>query len=266
MLFSEFDRVLYRDNPLVEVICQFRFPTILRIREGKLADFQDGVRKDYPLYTEQKPSFDLSSQVPRELAAIIERINIPMPAGLVTHRFSTKDSGRFISVSDEFMALAQTKYERWEAFRDEIVKAESALRRVYEPAFYSRVGLRYRDVISRKRLGFPDAPWRELLKPHIVAELGDPEVSASIASIRTRTVIKIPDIAGAQVTLIHGLATQPQVDDEECYVIDADFSVDRKEGLDEPLEILDKFNRLAGRLFRWAIEERLHSAMGPKPI
>ena len=151
MLFPESERVLYKNNPLAEVICQLRFPTILRIRERQLAEFQDKIREDYPIYTAQEPSVE-APQLQKELAAIIEQINIPIPPVLVTHRFSTKDAHRFISLRDEFIALAETNYERWESFREEIVKAESALRGVYEPAFYSRVGLRYRDIISRRNL------------------------------------------------------------------------------------------------------------------
>ncbi len=262
MLFPESERVLYKKNPLVEVICQLRFPTILRIREGHLADFQDMIRKSYPDYSEQEPSFGVPPQAPKELATIIEQMNIPIPPALTSHRFSTKDSKRFISLRDGFMTLAETKYERWESFRREIVKAEGALKRVYEPALYSRVGLRYRDIISRRSLGLTKVGWQGLLKPHIIAELGDKDVSGAILGIQTRVIIKIPDIPNGQVVINHGLIT-PNGSDEECYLIDADFSVERKEGIDEPFEILDRFNRLAGRLFRWAITERLHSAMGP---
>jgi len=265
MLFPESERVLYKNNPLVEVICQFRFPTILRIREGPHADFQDMIRKDYPGYSEQEPSIGVPPQVTKEMAAIIGQMNIPIPLGLIIHRFSTKDSQRFISLRDEFMALAETKYEKWELFREEIVKVESALKRVYEPAFYSRVGLRYRDIISRRRLGLTNVEWQDLLKTHIIAELGDKEVSGAISRIQTRAIIKIPEIPDGQIALTHGLIT-PNGSDEECYLIDADFSVERKEGIDEPFEILGRFNRLAGQLFRWAITERLHNAMEPRTI
>jgi len=265
MLFPESERVLYKKNPLVEVICQFRFPTILRIREGHLANFQDMIRKDYPGYSEQEPSFGVPPQIPKELATVIEQMTIPMPPGLISHRFSTKDSKRFISLRDGSMALAERKYERWESFRKEIVKAESALKRVYEPALYSRVGLRYRDIISRRSLGLTKVGWQDLLKPHIIAELGDKDISGAILRIQTRVIIKIHDIPNGQVVLNHGLIT-PNGSDEQCYLIDADFSVERKEGVDEPFEILGGFNRMAGRLFRWAITERLHNAMEPRAI
>lgn len=265
MLFPESERVLYEKNPLAEVVCQFRFPTILRIRERQLADFQDRIREDYPVYSEQGPSVAVPPQLPKELIAVLEQMKMPIPLGLITHRFSTKDSLRFVSLSDEFMALTQTKYERWESFREEVAKVESALKEVYNPAFYSRIGLRYRDIISRRSLSLTDVGWQDLLKSQFIAELGDKDISGAIARIQTQTVIKITEIPGGQITLIHGLI-KPPGSDEERYMIDADFSVARQEVVDEPFKILDKFNRLAGQLFRWAITERLHIAMEPRAI
>ena len=263
MLFPDSERVIYDKNPLKEVISQVRFPTILRIREGQLADFQDIIRKDYPSYSEQEPTFAVPPEVPKELVTIVEQMSVP--PGLVTHRFSTKDSRRFISLRDDFMALAETKYEKWESFREEIMKAGDALKRVYEPAFYSRVGLRYRDIISRHDLNLTNVRWQDLIKTHIIAELGDKNVSDAILRIQTRVIIKIPDIPNGQIMLNHGLVI-PNGSNEKCYFIDADFSVERKEGVNEPFKILEKFNRLAGQLFRWAITERLHSAMEPRAI
>lgn len=263
MLFPESERVLYKNNPLVEVICQFRYPTILRIREGQLSDFQERIRDDYSVYSEQQPSIGIQSQVPKELAAIIEQVNFPIPRGLVTHRFSTKDSKRFISLRDESMALAETKYERWESFKEEIVKAETALKKVYNPAFYSRIGLRYRDIISRSDLKLTNVKWKNLLKPHILAVLDDQDVSEAIQKIQTRAIIKILEIPDAQITLTHGLTIR---NNEECYLIDADFSVERKEGINGTYEILERFHWLAGWLFRWAIMEELHNAMEPRAI
>ena len=263
-MLPESDRVLYKKNPLVEVICQLRFPTILRIREGHLADFQDRIRKDYPIYTLQEPSIDIP-QLPKELATMLERVNIAIPGGQSVHKFSTADSTRFISLSQDFLAVAEINYERWETFRAEIERAERSLREIYDPAFYSRVGLRYRNVISRQLLGIADVAWQDLLQPHITAELGDKALSSSVVKTQTSAIIRIPEIAGAQIMLIHGL-TKQQGSEENCYGIDADFSIARKEGIHEPFELLDKFNRLAGRLFSWAITKKLHNAMEPRPI
>ena len=37
------DRVIFQNNPLIEVILQFRFPTILSINSNEPVDFQEAI-------------------------------------------------------------------------------------------------------------------------------------------------------------------------------------------------------------------------------
>ena len=50
MLFAPYERYHYARSPLVEVICQLRFPTILSIGANEPAAFQEAVRRDFPRY------------------------------------------------------------------------------------------------------------------------------------------------------------------------------------------------------------------------
>ena len=50
MLFAEYDRCQYARSPLVEVICQLRFPSILSIGAKGPAEFQEAVRREFPRY------------------------------------------------------------------------------------------------------------------------------------------------------------------------------------------------------------------------
>jgi uncharacterized protein (TIGR04255 family) len=267
MPFPDSPRVIYDRNPLAEVICQFKFPTILRIGSGDIANFQDMIRAEYPLYELKEPSLEFVN-LPKELTTIFEQLPFPKMGGAVTHKFSTKDKNRFISLSQDFLAFADTNYRQWESFRKEVEKAESALQKNFKPAFYSRIGLRYKDLIDPTELGagkdIQGKKWGDLLQSHITGELGDKHVGDNIAETRTRSVIQIPEIEGANVTLVHGLVKR--VGKPEYYLIDADFALEKLEGINGAIEILDKFNRLAGRLFRWTITDTLHKAMGPQTI
>ena len=53
MPFPETDRVIYAHNPLEQVICQFRFPPILRIDSELPAQFQDRIRHEFPSLIEK---------------------------------------------------------------------------------------------------------------------------------------------------------------------------------------------------------------------
>jgi len=50
MPFPDSKRAFYGKNPLEEVVCQLRFPPILRIEVETPAVFQDKVRQVFPLY------------------------------------------------------------------------------------------------------------------------------------------------------------------------------------------------------------------------
>lgn len=266
MPFRESPRVIYRQNPLVEVICQLRFPTILRIGTPHIADFQDNIRGKYPRYEVQEPSVDFP-HVAKEVSSILLQIGLPKPPGAIdTYRFSAKDSQRFVTLSQDFLALTECKYEKWEMFREAMNETEGAFRQTFNPAFYTRIGLRYKDIIVRSRLGLANEPWKNLLQPHIVAELADQDVSDAILTTQKQSIIKTLDIPDGQVKLTHGLLHDAK-SNEQCYLIDADFSVaNEREGFNEPFAVLDKFNHLAGRLFRWAITDKLHAAMEPERI
>ena len=50
-MFMECEHVHYAKAQLAEVICQLRFPTILRIGASEPADFQERIRENYPRYS-----------------------------------------------------------------------------------------------------------------------------------------------------------------------------------------------------------------------
>ncbi|MFR1260789.1 MAG: TIGR04255 family protein [Oscillospiraceae bacterium] len=67
-MFSNQPRKFYRRSPLIEVICQLRFPDILKIEAHEPADFQDAIRQVYPQYAkriEQLPPQNAGGKIGR---------------------------------------------------------------------------------------------------------------------------------------------------------------------------------------------------------
>jgi uncharacterized protein (TIGR04255 family) len=261
MSFPESPRVLYQKNPLVEVICQLRFPTILEISAEEPAAFQKKVRSRYPLYNKEESRI----AIPKELAGLLAAFPVPKPSDALTHKFLTEDSRRFISLTRDFLAISEQQYHRWEEFRQEIQHAQSALEDTYQPAFYSRIGLRYRDVIDKVKLGLREKAWDTLLNPAFLGVLGAPEVRDDVQQSRVQAVIRVSEVQGGFLHLRHGLGALTP-DNPEAYVIDVDFFTEDREATQDVFAVLDTFNRLVGNLFRWAITPWLQQALEPRPI
>jgi uncharacterized protein (TIGR04255 family) len=116
MPFPQTRRVVFQKNPLVEVVCQLRFPPILTISSDAPSAFQDRIRKTYPLYERTEGD----GQLPKEVTALLAQMRIQIPGQSAPHRFLTVDTKRFISLEQNFVAVSEREYTRWEAFRREI--------------------------------------------------------------------------------------------------------------------------------------------------
>lgn len=262
MPFPHSKRVIFDKNPLREVICQLRFPTILEIGVEPPARFQNLIRSTYSLYSRE----DVSQSLPKEISSLLEQLRFPFPgqAQGTTHKFGTEHETRFISLSAEFIAVTEREYHRWELFVQEVEKAQGALEEVYRPAFYARVGLRYQDVIDRELLGL-DKPWSALINPCLAGMLGSKELSQDIREIETESLIIVPEVRGGFVRLRHGLRKAAD-NGRLVYVIDSDFYTRERSDRNEVIGILDRFRRSAGDLFRWAASSDLQRALNPKEI
>jgi uncharacterized protein (TIGR04255 family) len=256
--FPDAPRVMYERNPLVEVICQVRFPPVLKI-ETQLPDaFQERIREMFPVYNESSGPFG-NIELPPEFLQLVRNA---MPASLQKGpgAFTTEDGKWTVTLAKDFLALSTKEYKKWDDFRGHLEPALSALQAVYSPAFYTRTGLRYRDVIRRSKLGLQGEQWRDLLGHELSGELRDAQVADCVTEIATQTLIRLPEY-DAKVRLQHGLTTE---DGETCYVIDHDLFTERKTEDQNVFTTLRFFNIQAHRLFRWCITDRLHNAMGPQ--
>jgi len=261
MPFPESPRVIYEKNPLAEVICQLRFPAILRIDSEIPAEYQERLRDEYPIFSEVAHQ-DVKLNLPPEIEKLVGAGGSMLSfRGRATYDFVSADGLWKVQLSREALTLFTGQYERWEQFKDHLKNAVKALVDVYSPSFYTRVGLRYKDVIRRSSLGLSEVEWSELLKPHIAGELSSADIAEDIVFLANQTRVRMENDE-TQVLINHGLGTNQ--DNERCYLIDSDFSVERRTEVKDALQVLDYFNRQAGRLFRWCITDRLHEAMHPQ--
>ena len=257
MNLPDYERVIYEYNPLIEVIAQVRFPTILKITNQEPVDFQDSIRSEYPIFEASR-----NLQVPVELSNILTS-NV---VSELAYSFKSEDLSWHISVDKNSITLVTNKYERYEKFIERFKHAVEIFEKIYKPSFYSRLGLRYRDLIIRTKLNIPDKKWTELIPKHIASELYTPELEESIINFVKQLQLRTEF---GQVNFNHGLVKIKDIEkniNETAYLLDADFFKEKIETGENIWDIFDKANCTARNLFRWSITEELHSAMRPQTI
>lgn len=264
MPFPKAPRVIYKKNPLDKVICQIKFPPILKI-DGEIPDlFQDKIRSVFPKYSE---AINKQIDIPQEL---IRKIPLEIIGGFPrildkkNHEFTSEDDIWTINLTGTFIAFSCSKYTRWEDFFQKFKMPFKKFLDIYSPSYIARIGLRYLDVIRLSVLNLTNSKWSELLKPHILGLLSSPDVENRIDVFENRQEILLSDNA-SKVRIITSFVEHIE-EHEKCFMIDSDFFNETRMGIEEVWDKLDYFHQRASRLLQWCIAEKLHDAMEPQLV
>lgn len=245
-------RVRFGKNPLVEVVFQAQFNSLLEIEQELPVRFHTAVRDQFPV-------FNLSSFVEIPVGPVQGPAS---PSAMRHYEMGSVDGRWKIALTSTFLALATTVYDSWDEFRKNAHFALDGFFGSYRPAFFSRVGLRYRDLISRDSLGLKDVPWRDLISPHISGVLGaDGLDEGELIGMRGVFALSLRDDLHVQVQ--HGIVEGPTGGRD--YVIDSDYFTEPmvEATTDATIEALDGFRPYPNDLFQWSISDRLRDAMEP---
>lgn len=261
-MFSREDRVCYRKNQLGEVICQLRFPEILTIEANIPAAFQEAIRDAFPRYTVRK-----ETPMPK-LTGVPGNLQLEKQPQNNNYQFVSADGVWRVNLTSRFISLACSRYTCWEDFAAKLDKPLAAFIKIYRPAFFERVGLRYLNFISREALGLQGAPYRDLIQPQYLGLLADEEVPEGAAT--RSTVDAEMAIRGGCRAKIHagpGLVKRNgQNDKEPKFVLDLDLYMAGNVAVNLSAGSLQTLHAQADSIFRGAITETLHDAMEPESI
>ena len=256
-MFEPKDRVHYEKNQIVNVVCQLRFPTILAISAREPAEFQEAVRGDYPVYQRR---MERPAAAPGAAQSTGETPN---------YAFRTASGDCAINLTNQFLAVSAPRYTDWEAFAHRLDRAAAEFSRIYRPAFFERVGLRYINAIDRAALGLEDCLWRELIQPGYLGLLSDEDAQESAFSkCELSASLGLP--GGAKANVKSGPGTLRKVNNRtkeatetRVFMLDLDVYMDGKTPLGQTAPALNIVHGNAGSLFRGAITDTLADAMQP---
>lgn len=259
MLFSDFDRCLYTRSPLIEVICQLRFPTILSIGAKEPAEFQEAIRHDFPQYAARQ-----EHPAPKVIGTENGVPKVEPQSTITNYNFVSKDGFWKVNLTSNFIALSTLRYTRWEDFAQKLDKLLAAFIQIYKPDFFERVGLRYVNAISKEALGLTELLWDDLIQSPYVGILGEPDVDETdVNKCAVEVESKLKNGCRLKLHAGPGLLGAGKQDPKPRFILDQDLSAMGNLTLEQLPDKLEELHQYAGGLFHGAITDALHDAMGP---
>ena len=263
MLFPAENRVIYDSNPLINVICQVRFPTILRVDTEIPSAFQQKLLPDY-INVVEKQEVALDVQMVGSPDIVRDEIKQLTTSATKNYEFTTEDNKWKINLTRNFLSLSTNNYRRWEDFRAKFAAALDAFVEVYKPIVFTRIGLRYVDLIMRSKLNLNNTDWVELIGQQLLGVLTSEDVKKSVKGYQYTFILELGKDEG--VVRVSTSTVKSAQSGENCFLIDSDYSDLKKKKTEEIIPKLDYFHSEAFGLFRWCITEKLHTSMSPKSV
>jgi uncharacterized protein (TIGR04255 family) len=243
-------RVVYRRNPLTQVVFQARFPLNLAIEGHLPVKFQRDVMGDFPI---------LEAQEALQFAIMVGGQAVDGNSASrrsTAFNFHDRDQKNTVTLTSEFIAFATTNYHDWTTFRAQVDRAMTALFANYEIPLFTRVGLRFMNSFKPTELGLgADVPSRVFDASLIGPVAGGTD---AVDEYQALTV----------VTLSNGkMAIRVSLTKDESgptYVLDCDAYNEHTTlaDKDETIRLLDAFHSEQSDVFRSAISDAVHDALG----
>lgn len=258
-MFSDKPRCIYEKNSLAEIICQLRFPEILSISTTPPADFQELIRDRFPQYTVRQ------EMAPPKLSPMPQNTPLAPQTRTPNYQFSSADGVWRINLTSKFISLTCNQYTRWEEFAKQLDRPLAAFIKVYHPAYFERVGLRYLNFISRNDLSLSGTPFSELIEPCYLGPLAEEDVleqRTSRCSVDAELAIhqdcRVKIHAGPGMVKRNG-----RPDQELKFIFDQDLFMAKQLPVNLSAAALESLHAQAYSIFRGAITTTLHNAMEP---
>ena len=250
----------YSKNQLADVICQLRFPEILSINTTPPADFQDQIRIQYP-------QFSTNHEVsPPKIVGIPGNMQVATQPATVNYQFTSQDGNWRVNLTSKFISLSCAQYTNWEAFAKQLDAPLAAFIKIYMPAYFERIGLRYLNVISRIALGLDNLPFSFLFQPPYLGILAQ-ETVAERDTVRSSVDAEASLAGGCHLKLHAGpgmICRNGMQDDEIKFIFDQDLFMPANIPVNYAAGALETLHDQAVPIFRAAITDTLHNAMEPQ--
>ncbi len=243
-------------SPLIRVIAQVRFPTILAVQDSEsIASFQEAIRQTYPILRQERvPNLQVG------------------PGGVApghefgAWRFSSADEKWNASLTPEFIALETSAYKDRSDFVNRMEMLLVAVQDKLNPGPADRIGLRYISQVT----GEPLEGISNLIRPELLG-IARTSLYAQVHSALSEAQVDAPD-ENARLLLRWGCLAPGATHDpsalvpigEPRWILDFDM-FRRKSTPFEIASLKDELGSFAERLysvFRWSVTDQFLRTYG----
>jgi uncharacterized protein (TIGR04255 family) len=271
MPFKESSRVIYERNPLVNVICQLRFPRILKIGETMPVDFQEGVRTEYPdfsIINEQQQQFTFDIQAPN--ASPVSVSSGVQSEIIKNYKFSSSDGNWTVNLTSTFLSLSTLKYSKWEEFSEKLYSLIQLLDLCYDISYFERIGLRYIDEIKKAEYGLTENCWEDLIHGFALGFLSNSDICDEIKAYENVAELDLGEgITGRILTALGqsnaSMVSATPLTVEKNFIVDSDLFV-FKTLKDDAKNKLESMHKHSTNIIRAIFTDKLHNSLLPRDV
>ncbi|MFQ5419303.1 MAG: TIGR04255 family protein [Anaerolineae bacterium] len=238
--------------PLEEVVCQVRFPPILRISREEPIDLQERIRRRFPLLRLEQ-GVQVQFPVPGNPNAPSAEFKPKL------YRFVSQDEQTAVSLTVNFYAVSTHRYTHWQAFAADLQLVHDAVQQVYQPAYATRIGLRYvnRLTLENTQTRHKDELF-DLLRTELTAMLRGPvwqdatEMACQLSFVEE----------SAQLNF----SVAYEETEDPAFILDFDYFEKGKLPLDGLVERCDRYHTLIYDAFRYCLPDKTLQKFQPVQI
>lgn len=242
--------------PLVRVLAQVKFPTILSIgtNESEVAAFQEKIRSSYPIL-EREQSFNVVLGTPS---------TPPEVRSGVIWRFRDLNGSWRVTLTPDFVTLEALQYSSRSDFVTRLEAILAAVHSSYVPSVALRIGVRYVDCIKPPHVERIE----DLFQPAVLGIHKTPLGEAAEVNVTECLLRAEEGLIQCRWGLIppgatHDASILPPAE-EASWILDLDMYSDTQMPF-EVEELSEVVRSFAGRLysvFRWMIQDEFLRAYG----
>jgi uncharacterized protein (TIGR04255 family) len=157
------------------------------------------------------------------------------------------------------IAISTRKYSVWENFIMQVDDIVNIFTDCYHPSFYTRIGLRYIDVIQRSKWGLEDCKWSELIDKKVLGFMDDKTMNYSMRAESINSDNRSKTIYNFQLAKI-------KESEEQVFMIDCDYHILDDVELTNYVNEAENLHTHSSNFIKSAITPKLEKAMKPIEI